>query len=82
MDKPEIDYPCEWSYTPITNDPKDLMEHIEKLFPNTQYLLVESKKSSKGRFTSYSFSINVKDEAERNDYYKRLQSIPSVKYLL
>ncbi|PID26546.1 MAG: DUF493 domain-containing protein [Candidatus Cloacimonadota bacterium] len=81
-EKPKIDYPCEWSYTIITTDSDGMMKEVENLLGGKEYILTLSKKSSKGKYTSYNLTIMVKDEEERNSYFQGLQSINLIKFLI
>ncbi|MBN1971607.1 MAG: DUF493 domain-containing protein [Candidatus Delongbacteria bacterium] len=82
MDKPKIDYPCEWSYKVIGTDPDTIQSFITDHFKGVHYSLEESKKSSKGKYTSLQFSLIVENEQERNQIFQFINNIPTVKFVL
>ncbi len=75
LEKPDIQYPCIWSYKIIT----DAMPVVLKAF---EYQFSESRQSKTGKFTSFHLSMQVNSEEERNTILNILRDIPSIKFIL
>ncbi|MFP6300829.1 DUF493 family protein [Helicobacter pylori] len=76
--KPTIIYPCAWDYRVImtTNDTsalKELLETYQRPFK------LEFKNTSKNaRFYSFNVSMEVLNEAERNEIFQRISQLDGV----
>ncbi|RKV49911.1 HP0495 family protein [Helicobacter pylori] len=76
--KPTIIYPCLWDYRVImtTNDTsmlKELLETYQRPFK------LEFKNTSKNaRFYSFNISMEVLDEAERNEIFQKISQLDKV----
>nr|WP_269199955.1 DUF493 family protein [Helicobacter pylori] len=77
-EKPTIIYPCLWDYRVImtTNDTsalKELLETYQRPFK------LEFKNTSKNaRFYSFNVSMEVSNEAERNEIFQKISQLDKV----
>lgn len=77
-EKPTIIYPCVWDYRVImtTNDTstlKELLETYQRPFK------LEFKNTSKNaKFYSFNVSMEVSDEAERNEIFQKISQLDGV----
>ncbi|MCG3069010.1 DUF493 family protein [Helicobacter pylori] len=77
-EKPTIIYPCLWDYRVImtTNDTsalKELLETYQRPFK------LEFKNTSKNaRFYSFNVSMEVLNEAERNEIFQKISQLDGV----
>ncbi|MBM0604385.1 DUF493 family protein [Helicobacter pylori] len=80
--KPTIIYPCLWDYRVImtTNDTstlKELLETYQRPFK------LEFKNTSKNaRFYSFNVSMEVLNEAERNEIFQKISQLEVVAHAL
>ncbi|GAA8523191.1 DUF493 family protein [Helicobacter pylori] len=78
LKKPTIIYPCLWDYRVImtTNDTsvlKELLETYQRPFK------LEFKNTSKNaKFYSFNVSMEVSNEAERNEIFQRISQVDGV----
>ncbi|WRG33426.1 DUF493 family protein [Helicobacter pylori] len=78
LEKPTIIYPCLWDYRVImtTNDTsmlKELLETYQRPFK------LEFKNTSKNaKFYSFNVSMEVLDEAERNEIFQKISQLDGV----
>ena len=82
MEKPQIDYPCTWSYKVIGSDKKLVTEAILVILEKFDYQFSESNQSRTGKYVSFHISARVESEEERNELFCMLQDIPTVKMVL
>lgn len=82
MNKPNIEYPCTWSYKIIGSDRKLIPQNVRIILENYEYTFRPSKKSTTGKYVSFHCSVKVESEEERNRIFVMLQNIPTVKMVL
>ncbi|MCQ2812205.1 DUF493 family protein [Helicobacter pylori] len=81
-EKPTIIYPCVWDYRVImttkdTSALKELLETYQRPFK------LEFKNTSKNaRFYSFNVSMEVLDEAERNEIFQKISQLEVVAHAL
>ncbi|WRE38334.1 DUF493 family protein [Helicobacter pylori] len=81
-EKPTIIYPCLWDYRVImtTNDTsalKELLETYQRPFK------LEFKNTSKNaKFYSFNVSMEVSNEAERNEVFQKISQLEVVAHAL
>ncbi|GAA8549243.1 DUF493 family protein [Helicobacter pylori] len=81
-EKPTIIYPCLWDYRVImtTNDTstlKELLETYQRPFK------LEFKNTSKNaKFYSFNVSMEVSNEAERNEIFQKISQLEVVAHAL
>ena len=77
--KPEIDYPCEWSYKIIGNNIEKMLEAIKLAVSGLNYDVTPSNISKKGNYYSLNLSLIVPNEVVRDLIYQKLDNSESVK---
>ena len=82
MEKPEIEYPCNWLYKVIGEDIELLREIIVTACAPTAVEITHSHSSSKGKYHSLNASLTVENEDMRLQIYQLLQAHPAIKYVL
>ncbi len=80
--KPHIDYPCYWDYKVIGEDALLIPQNIEIILENFDFSHSKSNKSASGKYTSFSISVFVASQMERDHIFSMLQKIPTVKMVL
>ena len=79
--RPEISYPCTWSYKVIGEDQDFLREAILVACAPDPVKISISRSSRGGRYHSLEASIEVRDEQMRLAIFYRLKNHPAVKIL-
>jgi putative lipoic acid-binding regulatory protein len=82
MAKPEIEYPCEWSYTIIGSNEEALQEAAQQTFSGKSFSIKVSKKSTAGKYISMNITTSVATEEERNDICRKLSGHPAIKIVI
>ena len=77
--KPEIEYPCEWSYRIIGDDIKKMVEAVENAVEGMEYDLQASNISKKGNYYSINLKVMVDNEVVRNIVYEKIEKHENVK---
>lgn len=77
-EKPTIIYPCLWDYRVImtTNDTSVLKELLETYQRPFKLELKNTSKSAK--FYSFNVSMEVSNEAERNEIFQKISQLDGV----
>lgn len=79
--RPEIEYPCSWTFLAIGEDEAALRTRIATVVGDVQHSLELSKRSAGGKYTSLSLELVVQDEAHRTRIFEALQGAPEVKFV-
>ena len=82
MDKPEITYPCRWSFTLIGTDAQAVSASVAKCLPPESYQLTPSNKSRTGKYVSLHLDTMVASEEARNRLFARLKASAAIKMIL
>ena len=82
MQKPNIQYPCNWSYRIIGKEESLLREAAFSVAGDRTYTLKKSNTSSGGKYVSLHLTVTVSDENERLRIFGELKQCPSVKMVL
>ena len=77
--RPEITYPCEWSYKIIGNNIDKILEAIENAVSGLKYDVTPSNISKNGNYYSLNLSLIVPNEVIRDLIYQKLDSSESIK---
>ncbi|MDZ4774850.1 MAG: DUF493 domain-containing protein [Planctomycetota bacterium] len=80
--KPEITYPCPWSYVVVGTGENQLLLHIEVALAGETFERVTSRHSSSGKYASIEVTLIVRDEAHRLGVFRALQDSPLVKLVI
>ena len=70
--KPEITYPCRWSYKLIGRIQELIEQEAKEILGDKPHELTVANKSRTGKFISLELTLEVAHEEERLHIYKRL----------
>jgi putative lipoic acid-binding regulatory protein len=82
MDKPIIDYPCDWTFKIIGQEDNLLRKAALSTLQERSHTLSNSNTSSGGKYTSLNLVVNVKDATDRDEIFNRLQNNSAIKLIL
>jgi putative lipoic acid-binding regulatory protein len=82
IERPEIEYPCTWSYKVIGEDCTLLKEVIASACAPLDVAISHSHMSSKGKYHSLNAELVVTSEEVRLSIYETLKTAPAVKIVL
>lgn len=82
QDRPEIQYPCAWTYKVIGKDPALLRDVILSACSPHVVTISHSNSSSKGSYHSINADLVVPDATTRTRIYEILRSNAAVKTVL
>jgi putative lipoic acid-binding regulatory protein len=77
--RPEINYPCEWSYKIIGNNIDKILEAIESAVSGLNYDVTPSNISKNGNYYSLNLTLTVPNEVVRDIIYQKLDSSEFIK---
>jgi putative lipoic acid-binding regulatory protein len=80
--RPEISYPCSWTYRVICTDEDVLRNDIQRLVESAEHSLSRIGASASGRYQRLELIVKVKDEEHRNRVFKALGSFAGVRFVL
>jgi putative lipoic acid-binding regulatory protein len=80
--KIELTYPCNWKYKIIIRFEENIDLIIKSILKDREYSILESNRSSKGKFHSFSLNLEVQDEEDRLNLYKNLQEHKQIKMVV
>jgi putative lipoic acid-binding regulatory protein len=78
----ELTYPREWAYRIIGTHEKLIRQLIDDILGDHHYELDPSNESTTGRYVSMHLRLTVRDEAHRDDIFRRLMADEAVKIVL
>lgn len=81
-DKPEIHYPCQWTYTIISVNEDGIKRAAADVCGSKVYKLKHSKNSSKGNYVSFSLIVVVSSDEERREYFYKLKNHEDLKMVI
>jgi putative lipoic acid-binding regulatory protein len=84
--RPEIEYPCPWSYKVIGRDEDDVRRAVKVTLEvcldrgsgDRAWELSRSRTSDKGSYVSLNLSLTVNSEEERDALYAGLKDCPEI----
>jgi len=80
--RPEISYPCTWTYRLICVDEQVLRAAVVALMGTSEHALETIGSSASGRYQRLELRVLVRDEIERNDIFQALGRIEVVRFVL
>lgn len=80
--KPEIEYPCTWSYKVIGLDEALLRTAIGEVIGGLPHTLKDGNVSEGGKYLSLGLELVVVDEAQRLHIFERLAEHPSIRFVI
>jgi len=82
VDKPIIEYPCEWGFKIIGTDKKQLEKCVFDIMAHREYKCKDGNVSSKGKFVSMNASCEVCSKDERDKLFKEFRDHCDVKMVI
>lgn len=64
-ERPEIPYPCRWTYQVVGEGERELLEHLEAVLAGLAHEKRVTRKSAGGRYTSIEVVLTVESEVQR-----------------
>ncbi|MCF7791669.1 MAG: DUF493 domain-containing protein [Victivallales bacterium] len=80
--RPEIDFPCEWSYKVFGTSRGSVETAIRESLAEKSYSVTKSVLSSKGNYISITVKLTVNDRNEIDSLYKALSQHKNIKIVL
>ncbi|MCY3004115.1 MAG: DUF493 domain-containing protein [Planctomycetota bacterium] len=80
--RPEIDYPCLWTYRIIGWDEPRIRAAVAELIGELEYKLVLARESSTGKYRTLQLEITVRDEEHRHSLFARIAKHPDVRFVI
>lgn len=80
--KPHIDYPCIWHYTVIGMRADAIQAAVGSIMHERAHTITPSHTSSSGTYLSFSLSLPVSSENDRNDIFQHLSKHPDIKIVI
>ena len=81
-DRPEIEYPCRWSYKVVGESEERLRAVIRKVVGDTDHTLKLSNTSRTGKYVSLALDVLVRDEVQRRGIGQTLHEHIDVRLVL
>ncbi len=81
MDKPEIEYPCEWDYKIIGHSEKSLRAAVTEIAP-TDHKIAPGKESKQGKYISLCLTMQVIHEEQRLQVFAALKAHADILFVL
>lgn len=81
-ERPEITYPCRWSYVVVGEGEAELMAHITVSVGGAEHEKSTSRNSSSGKYVSIEVTVLVQDEEQRLSVFRALGSHPAVRVVI
>jgi putative lipoic acid-binding regulatory protein len=82
MSKPQMTYPCRWSFTLIGSEEKAMRAAVAECLGDDAYRLTPSRKSRSGKYISLHLNTKVASEAERKRLFAALGAMSAIKMVL
>ncbi|MFP4162632.1 MAG: DUF493 domain-containing protein [Chitinispirillaceae bacterium] len=80
--RPQMDYPCKWTYTIIGSDPNLMRTAVGSIIQPGTYTVDESRISRTGKYMSLSVQLVVFSQEERDRYFGKLGNHKDIKMVL
>ena len=80
--RPNLEYPCKWSYKVIGSDVEKLISAIEECAGILDYEITPSNISKNGKYYSLNFTVHVTSEDARDLIYEKLNSHKDIRLVL
>ena len=80
--KPQIEYPCNWSYKIIGKSVEEMINAVEEVVVGLEYDLTPSNISRKGKYFSLNISVVVPSEIVRDLIFQKLSAHPAINFVI
>lgn len=81
-ERPEIDYPCPWTYRVIVVDVLDARSAIAARLGSRPHRLSDGLTSRTGKYASLELELEVFDEGDRDELFAALSAMAGVRFVL
>ena len=81
-EKLELDYPCNWTYKLVVREEINIKTTVKEVVLQREHTVIESKKSAKGKFKSYTLELLVHNEDDRKTLFEVLGEHNDIKMVL
>jgi putative lipoic acid-binding regulatory protein len=81
MDKPEIEYPCDWDYRLIGRSEEVLLAAIACIAP-ADHKVAQGQQSKQGSYISLSLTVKVANEKQRLQIFGALKAHVDILFVL
>ena len=78
----EITYPREWSYRIIGTHEKLILQLVEAVMGDHPHTVGETRASAAGNYVAIKLTVEVRDQAHRDEIFGRLKADEAVKIVL
>lgn len=82
QERPEIDYPCTWTYRVIAVDAADARSAIVARLGSRPHRLSDGRTSRTGKYASLELELEVFDAGDRDDLFVALCAMAGVRFVL
>jgi len=82
MKKPDIEYPCNWSYRIIGGSEPAMRQAVGEILKGADYILAESNRNASGKYISLKLETPVENQEDRDALFRALNASDSVKMVL
>lgn len=80
--KPEINYPCDWLYKVIGENPEAVKEGVFQVLAGKDFIFTDSHTSSGGKYHSFNVELTVDNEEERLSIYNKMVNHAAIKVVI
>jgi putative lipoic acid-binding regulatory protein len=80
--RPEISYPCPWSYRIICTDEDALRAAVVTIVGAARHTLAHVGDSRSGHYHRFELVVHVRDEPHRDEIFAALGRVPVVRFVL
>ena len=80
--KPEIAYPCTWSYQVIGLDEARLRVAILEVIGDVPHTVRQGNASTGGKYVSLGLDVSVVDEGQRLSIFQRLSAHALIRFVI
>lgn len=80
--KPEISYPCNWSYKIIGSSVDDMIIAVEAIVVGLEYEITLSNISRTEKYYSLNLKVSVPSENMRDLIFQKLDAHSAIKFVL
>jgi putative lipoic acid-binding regulatory protein len=81
-ERPEIEYPCTWTYRVIAADVVGTAHAIRERLGTRPHTLHQGRTSRTGKFASIELELEVVDASDRDELFAALSAMTSVRFVL
>jgi len=82
VDKPKIDYPCQWGFKIIGRDKSKLELCIKEILCSREHICKDGNISKNGKFYSMNAYCQVKNQDDRDSIFKSFETHKDVKMVM